>query len=109
LTLPRGILPLDTVDVAKNNIILSQRGKFQNSKSFTLSPESEKPPLSIPKASQSWPPLNLPPSASSHFKALSLPPLLNLALSQSRSVSASSALSLSALSLSLRSLSAFFV
>jgi len=29
LTLTRGIHPVDTADVAKNNIFLSQRGKFQ--------------------------------------------------------------------------------
>ena len=84
-------------------------------KPFAFSLRIRKPSVSQ-KSLSLRPPLNLPPSASSHFKALSLPPPLSLALSQSqpplhsRSLHFRSLHSRSrSLSLSLRSLSAFFV
>jgi len=66
LTLSRGILLVDTADVAKNNIILSQCGKIQNPKSLLYV-----------------------------FRSLSLPPLFSLPLSQSPALSVFRLLSVS--------------
>jgi len=71
LTLSRVILPVDTADVAKNNIILSQRGsdpkvsEFQ--KPLIRFPLSQSPALSVSRSLSLPPPLSLPLSQRSAF------------------------------------------